>query len=186
MHGSPGDLYVVFMCASIKSLYVKAMMRWSSLFLCSGCFGYRAGSTYFGRQGTHKIPEGTQTGTVFRLRGQRYSHLRLVPRSACQSDCTSAKKLTAKQKELLREFARSPEKMWRAAKGFFDKMKDAFMASKGRYCAMAGINHPTEQISIEAVANKLVELGAGVLPFRNTTILSVPKRKAWVTCFRPR
>lgn len=77
------------------------------------------------------VPEGTQTGTVFTLRGHGIPRLRgggkgdiLVKVSA-----VTPKNLDDKQKELIREFAdtlgekHNPEK----AKSIFDKLKDAFM-----------------------------------------------------------
>ncbi|HAG06760.1 MAG: Chaperone protein DnaJ [Clostridia bacterium 62_21] len=77
-----------------------------------------------------RIPEGTQTGTVFRLRGKGIPHLNGRGRGdhRVQVRVVTPTRLTEKQKELLREFARlSGERVETAGKGFFGKMKDAFM-----------------------------------------------------------
>ncbi|MGQ9754508.1 MAG: DnaJ C-terminal domain-containing protein, partial [Desulfotomaculales bacterium] len=77
-----------------------------------------------------RIPEGTQTGTLFRLRGKGIPHLNGRGRGdhRVQVRVVTPTRLTEKQKELLREFARlSGERVETAEKGFFGKMKDAFM-----------------------------------------------------------
>lgn len=75
------------------------------------------------------IPEGTQTGTVFRLKEKGVPHLRGSGRGDqhVRVKVTTPKKLTEQQRELLLEFARlsgddaNPEQ-----KSFFKKVKDAF------------------------------------------------------------
>jgi len=74
-----------------------------------------------------KIPEGTQTGAQFRLkgngvpdprgygRGDQYVSIRVV----------TPTRLTAKQKELLKEFARAGGDDVPEVKRFFDRVKDA-------------------------------------------------------------
>lgn len=77
-----------------------------------------------------KVPEGTQHGTVFRLRakgipdiggyGRGDQHVRIK--------VVTPTKLSDRQKELLKEFARiSGENPLGTEKGFLDKVKDAFM-----------------------------------------------------------
>jgi molecular chaperone DnaJ len=76
-----------------------------------------------------KIPSGTQSGKVFRMKGkgvkdvQGYQlgdqHVRVTVETPSQ--------LTSKQKELLKEFATlGGEEVNPLAKGFFDKMKELF------------------------------------------------------------
>jgi len=82
-------------------------------------------------EGTMKysIPEGTQTGTVFRLRNKGIKHLRSNAKGDqfIKVNVEVPKKLTAKQKELLRQFADiSGEDAFEQRKNFFDKMKDLF------------------------------------------------------------
>ncbi len=75
-----------------------------------------------------RIPAGTQTGTVFRMREKGFPHIRgrhkgdhhisvkvMVPSG-----------LSSKQKKLLREFADESGDMHRPQKSIFDKMKDIF------------------------------------------------------------
>jgi molecular chaperone DnaJ len=76
-----------------------------------------------------KIPEGTQSGTYFRLRGKGIPHLRGfgTGNQHVRVVVKVPKKLSPKQKELLREFARlSGEQVDTEEKGFIHKMKDAF------------------------------------------------------------
>ncbi|MCR3921189.1 MAG: molecular chaperone DnaJ [Firmicutes bacterium] len=75
-----------------------------------------------------KVPEGTQTNTSFRLRGKGIPHLR----GHGQGDqhvrvmIKIPKKLSAKQKELLREYAKlAGESVSTGEKGIFTKVKDA-------------------------------------------------------------
>ncbi|HEY8499031.1 MAG TPA: molecular chaperone DnaJ, partial [Clostridia bacterium] len=82
-------------------------------------------------EGTMKysIPEGTQTGTVFRLRNKGIKHLRSNAKGDqfIKVNVEVPKKLTAKQKELLRQFAEiGGDDAFEQRKNFFDKMKDLF------------------------------------------------------------
>jgi molecular chaperone DnaJ len=76
-----------------------------------------------------KIPAATQSGSVFRLKGKGvpdvrgYGHGDALVRVLVETP----KKLSAKQRELLEEFARiSGEEVHPIAKGFFDKVKEMF------------------------------------------------------------
>jgi molecular chaperone DnaJ len=76
-----------------------------------------------------KIPAGTQSGNVFRLKGKGvpdlrgYGHGDALVRVVVETP----RKLTAKQRELLEEFARlSGEEVHPISKGFFDKVKEMF------------------------------------------------------------
>lgn len=82
-------------------------------------------------EGTIKytIPEGTQTGTVFRLRNKGIKHLRSNARGDqfVRVNVEVPTKLSAKQKELLRQFAEvSGDDVFVQRKNFFNKMKDLF------------------------------------------------------------
>ncbi|MFZ5641676.1 MAG: molecular chaperone DnaJ [Bacillota bacterium] len=77
-----------------------------------------------------KVPEGTQSGTFFRLKGKGIpdlhgygrgdQHVRLI--------VVTPKKLTDEQKELLRKYAGTfGEQPAGVEKGFFEKVKDAFI-----------------------------------------------------------
>jgi molecular chaperone DnaJ len=77
-----------------------------------------------------KVPEGTQSGTFFRIKGKGIpdlhgygrgdQHVRLI--------IVTPKNLTEEQKELLRQYAVTfGDNPTGVEKGFFEKMKDAFM-----------------------------------------------------------
>jgi molecular chaperone DnaJ len=75
-----------------------------------------------------KIPNGTQTGTSFRIKGKGMPHLRWNGHGNLYVSVKviTPKKLSPKQKELLQEFAEiSGEEIYVEDKGFFNKVKDA-------------------------------------------------------------
>lgn len=77
----------------------------------------------------YDIPEGTQPGTVFKLRGKGIPYIRSKNRGDefVKVDVEVPKGLSQKQKELLREFeALSEGKNYKKKKSFSDKMKDLF------------------------------------------------------------
>jgi len=72
----------------------------------------------------HAIPEGTQTGTVFKLKGKGVRHLRSSSRGDhyLRVNIDVPQKLNAKQKELLKQFAEaSGEDAGKSGKGFFKR-----------------------------------------------------------------
>ncbi|NLK85920.1 MAG: molecular chaperone DnaJ [Clostridiaceae bacterium] len=76
----------------------------------------------------YSIPEGTQTGSIFRLKNKGIPYLRGTGRGDqyVKVEIDVPKKLNEKQKELLRQFAEiSGDDVYEQRKGFFDKMKDA-------------------------------------------------------------
>ncbi len=76
----------------------------------------------------YSVPEGTQTGSVFRLKGKGIMFLRGNGRGDQFVKVTVEvpRKLNEKQKSVLREFAEISSDNHAQRKGFFDKMKDAF------------------------------------------------------------
>ncbi len=77
----------------------------------------------------HTIPEGTQTATVFKLKGKGIKHLRNNSRGDqyIRVNVEVPTKLSQKQKELLRQFAEiTGDEGLDQKKGFFDKVKDLF------------------------------------------------------------
>lgn len=77
----------------------------------------------------YNIPEGTQTNTVFKIRGKGIKHLRGNARGDqyIRVNVEVPVKLSQKQKELLRQFAEiSGDEGLEQKKGFFDKMRDLF------------------------------------------------------------
>jgi molecular chaperone DnaJ len=76
-----------------------------------------------------KVAAGTQSGTVLRLRGKGAPDLRGSGRGdqLVRVVVETPRKLTARQREILEEFARSSgEEVHPLAKGFFDKVKEMF------------------------------------------------------------
>ena len=77
----------------------------------------------------YTIPAGTQTGTEFRLKNKGVPNLRGRGRGDLyfKVEVQVPKKLTEKQKQLLREFEKDMKISHKSnKKGFFEKMKDAF------------------------------------------------------------
>ncbi|HMA81409.1 MAG TPA: molecular chaperone DnaJ [Candidatus Binatia bacterium] len=76
-----------------------------------------------------KIPSGTQSGKVFRMKGKGIKDVHGLQQGDQHVRVTveTPTRLTAKQKELLKEFATlGGEEVNPLAKGFFDKMKELF------------------------------------------------------------
>jgi len=76
----------------------------------------------------YSINEGTQTGSIFRLKGKGIPYLRGNGRGDqyVKVEIDVPKKLNERQKELLREFAEiSGDEACEKRKNFFNKMKDA-------------------------------------------------------------
>ena len=76
-----------------------------------------------------KIPAGTQSGTIFRLKGKGIPDLQGYGRGdqLVRVHVEIPKKLSAKQRELLEEFAREGgNSVGPLAKGFLDKVKEMF------------------------------------------------------------
>ncbi|GHV26585.1 molecular chaperone DnaJ [Clostridia bacterium] len=82
----------------------------------------------------HNIPEGTQNETEFRFKGHGVQQLRGAGKGDLfvRIRVDIPKKLTEKQKNLLREFEDSlTGKEYEGRKSFFDKMKDLFTVREG-------------------------------------------------------
>lgn len=77
----------------------------------------------------YSVPEGTQPGTVFRLKNKGIQNVNGRGRGDqyVKVNVEIPKNLTQKQKELLKEFeATTTDENQQQKKGFWDKMKDAF------------------------------------------------------------
>ncbi|HEX2946599.1 MAG TPA: molecular chaperone DnaJ [Clostridia bacterium] len=75
----------------------------------------------------YSMPEGTQTGTIFRLKGKGIPYLRGNGRGDqyIKVEIDVPKKLNEKQKAVLKQFADiSGDDVYEQRKSFFDKMKD--------------------------------------------------------------
>ena len=78
-----------------------------------------------------KIPEATQPGAVFHLRGKGVTHLQGYGRGdqVIRINVMIPSRLTEKQKDLLKQFEdlERDDQYQSRGKGFFEKMKDAFI-----------------------------------------------------------
>lgn len=78
----------------------------------------------------YSIKEGTQTGTVFRLRGKGIPHIRnpkVRGDQYIEVKVDVPTKLNEEQKKVLQDFANiSGEEVYQQRKGFFEKVKEAF------------------------------------------------------------
>ncbi len=77
----------------------------------------------------YNIPEGTQPGTVFTLKNRGVTEVHGSRRGnlSFRVNVEVPKNLSAKQKELIKEFSDScGDKNNTQKKGFFDKLKDTF------------------------------------------------------------
>lgn len=77
----------------------------------------------------HKIPEGTQTDTEFRLKGYGIQYLNSTQKGdlIVRVRVEIPKKLSEKQRELLRQFDESSTgKEYEQRKSFFEKVKERF------------------------------------------------------------
>lgn len=76
-----------------------------------------------------RVPAGTQSGSIFRLKGKGVADVHGYGQGdqLVRAVVETPKRLTAKQRELLEEFARiGGEEVHPIAKGFFDKVKEIF------------------------------------------------------------
>ena len=81
------------------------------------------------RDRVYNVPEGTQTGAVFRLKGKGVPKLNSTQRGDqyVNIKIEIPKGLTEKQKDILRQFDSTvDDSKYKQRKGFFDKMKDLF------------------------------------------------------------
>ena len=131
--GPPGDLYVYL---SVRPH--KVFKRENDDVYCEfpisfvqAALGFEAEVPTLDGKVKLNIPEGTQTGTSFRLRGRGIPKLRGYGRGDhfVKVKVITPTKLNDEQKKLLRELdaSLSDNQQTEKAKGFFNKVKDAFM-----------------------------------------------------------
>lgn len=128
--GPPGDLYI--------DIFVKPhaiFQRQGSDIMCEipitfvqGALGAEIEIPTLEGKIQYNIPEGTQTGTVFKIKGKGIPNIRGNGRGDLylKVNIEVPRKLNEKQKAILREFASiSGDEVYEQRKSFFDKMKDA-------------------------------------------------------------
>jgi molecular chaperone DnaJ len=129
--GPPGDLYVVIRVGE-HPLFVRQdrdIVCEVPISFAQAALGAEIDVPTVHGKVKLKIPAGTQSGSVFRLRGKGvpdvhgYGHGDELVRVHVETP----KKLTARQRELIEEFARlGGEDVNPIAKGFLDKMREMF------------------------------------------------------------
>jgi len=128
--GVPGDLYVVISVKPHKFFQREGNEVFCEVpvsFVTAALGGEIEVPTLDGTV-TMKVPEGTQTGTLFRLRGNGIPYRRGNGRGDQHVRVTvvTPTKLTERQKELLQEFNQSTtHEQQMGKKTFFDKLRDA-------------------------------------------------------------
>jgi len=124
--GPPGDLYVVAHVAPhpIFERHGRDLYCRTTIDLATAVLGGEVQVPTMTGKATLKIPAGTQSHSVFRLRGQGMPGLNSDRRGdqLVRVVVHIPEKVTKKQKELIREF--SGEKKEETGKGFFEKLKD--------------------------------------------------------------
>ncbi|WP_422444122.1 molecular chaperone DnaJ [Thermoanaerobacterium sp. DL9XJH110] len=129
--GPPGDLYVIIRVKPHK-LFTRQgddLIYEAPISFVQAALGDEIEVPTLEEKVKLKIPEGTQPGTMFRIKGKGIPHLRGYGRGDLhvRVNVVIPKKLNEKQKEILRKFAEvSGEELKQQPRGFFDKMKDAF------------------------------------------------------------
>lgn len=128
--GPPGDLYVVVHVEEDKvfrrqgqNLVVK-----KDISFVDAALGARIEVPTLDEPVPMDVPRGTQSGHVFQISGMGLPHLGSTQRGELlvEVQVKTPTKLTGKQEELLREFARLEEdRPMKKVKRFFEKAKDA-------------------------------------------------------------
>lgn len=130
--GPPGDLYVYITVRPHKIFKRQGYDIYCDIPISFGQAALGAELQVPTLEGKikYRIPEGTQTGTVFRLRNRGISHLRSNTRGDLyvKVNIEVPKRLNEKQRELIRQFEEITQDLQYndERKSFFEKMKDAF------------------------------------------------------------
>ena len=129
--GAPGDLLIVVSVRPHKlfkrrdeNLYIEMPLTFTQAAL-----GAELDVPTLGSPVKYKFPEGTQPGQTFVIRGQGVPRINSTARGDMYVTAVVEipKKLTEKQKELLRQFdGTATNSQYEKKKSFFDKLKDAF------------------------------------------------------------
>ncbi|SFQ99754.1 molecular chaperone DnaJ [Desulfoscipio geothermicus] len=130
--GPPGDLYVYIHVSPHpvfkregNNVIIEAPVNYAQAAL-----GDEITVPTLDGQAKLRVPEGTQTGTILRMRNKGIPDVRGYGRGDqhVYIKVITPTRLTEKQKDLLREFARiEGQKPQSGEKGFFEKVRNAFM-----------------------------------------------------------
>ena len=129
--GEPGDLLIVISVKKHRlfrrdgdNLYIEMPITFTQAAL-----GAELDVPTLRKPVKYRFPEGTQPGQVFCIRGEGVNHLRGNGKGDLYVTAVVEipKKLTEKQKELLRQFDTTTSgSQYEKKKSFFDRVKDAF------------------------------------------------------------
>ena len=129
--GEPGDLLIVVSVKRHKlfqrdgdNLYIEMPITF-----VQAALGAELDVPTLRKPVKYRFPEGTQPGQVFCIKGEGVQHLRGNGKGDLYVTAVVEipKKLTEKQKELLRQFdGNTPDTQYEKKKSFFDRVKDAF------------------------------------------------------------
>jgi molecular chaperone DnaJ len=127
--GPSGDLYVIIHISphNIFERYENDLFCKTTISLTQACLGCEIEVPTLKGKAKIKIPPGTESHTIFRLKGQGMPYLHGHGRGdqLVKVVIDIPKKLNKKQRELLKEFAKeSGEKGIKISKGFFERMKE--------------------------------------------------------------
>ncbi len=130
--GSPGDLYVYITVRPHKLFQRKGYDLHCDIPItfAQAALGAEIEVPTLNGRVKYVIPEGTQTGTVFRMRNQGIQHLRSNTKGDLyvRVNIEVPKRLNEKQKEILRQFDEMTNDSNEQRKSFFEKMRDVFGA----------------------------------------------------------
>jgi len=129
--GPPGDLYVVVRVKPHKIFRRQGpdLMKEVPISISQAALGVEMEVETLDGNAKLRVPEGTQHGTTFRLKGHGMPYLRGSGRGDLRVTVkiNVPKRLNPRQKELLAELARvSGEEAGLDHKGIIDRVKDAF------------------------------------------------------------
>lgn len=128
--GPPGDLYVIMhvMPHDILERHENDLFARTTLSLTQAIFGCEIEVPTIMSKAKIKIPPGTQSHTVFRLKGQGMPdvHTKKKGDLLVRVVVDIPKKMTKKQRELLKEFATESDEKIETTKGFFEKLKEFY------------------------------------------------------------
>ncbi len=129
--GPPGDLYVVIRVRPHKKFKRQGsdLILEFTIGISQAALGLETEVPTLDGTANLRIPEGTQHGAVFRLKGHGMPHLRGSGKGdlRVKVKVKVPKRLNPRQKEILAEFAHlSGEEVGVENRGFLNKVKDAF------------------------------------------------------------
>ncbi len=126
--GSPGDLYVLIHVKphEVFERHENNLLCKTTITFPQAVFGCEVKVPTITGKATIKIPPGTQSHSVFKLKGQGMPdvHSRKKGDQLVRVVVEVPTKLSKKQEEILKEFANEAAEKTKTTKGFFDKVKE--------------------------------------------------------------